>query len=149
MTWATKTSPLQSAIESDFETELQSLKSADEDPLKGLRSVLKLLLEELQFHSWFKEIYTWLNLNKCVLESDRRSFLLFLFFDIVCLDNLIVYGFEYKGIFFRSPSLPCPTPSLFLILSSPTERLEQAGTARMNTKRLPFTCLWPDKGSCC
>ena len=47
-------------------------------------------------------------------------------------------GFEYRGISF---SLPAPTPSLFLIPSSPTERLEQAGAARTNTKRLPFTSL--------
>ena len=47
-------------------------------------------------------------------------------------------GFEYRGISF---SLPAPTPSLFLIPSSPTERLEQAGAARTNTKRLPFASL--------
>ena len=48
MTSATKTWPriLQSAIESDFETELQSLKAADEDPLTG-EIRLKLRLEEL------------------------------------------------------------------------------------------------------
>ena len=48
MTWATKTWSLQSAIESDFETELQSLKSADEVPLTGDRDIrLKLRLKEL------------------------------------------------------------------------------------------------------
>ena len=47
MTWATKTW-LQSAIESDFETELQSLKSADEDPLTGDYEIrLKLRLKQL------------------------------------------------------------------------------------------------------
>ena len=45
MTWATKTWP-QYAIESDFETELQSLKSADEVPITG-EIRLKLRLEEL------------------------------------------------------------------------------------------------------
>ena len=44
----------------------------------------------------------------------------------------------YRGISF---SLPAPTPSLFLIPSSPTERLEQASAARTNTKRLPFASL--------
>ena len=44
-TWATKTWP-QYAIESDFETELQSLKSADEVPITG-EIRLKLRLEEL------------------------------------------------------------------------------------------------------
>ena len=47
-------------------------------------------------------------------------------------------GFEYRGISF---SLPAPTPSLFLIPSSPSESLEQAGAARTNTKRLPFASL--------
>ena len=47
-------------------------------------------------------------------------------------------GFEYRGI---SLSLPAATPLLFLMLSPPTERLEQAGAARTNTKRLPFTSL--------
>ena len=47
-------------------------------------------------------------------------------------------GFEYRGISF---SLPAPTLSLFLIPSSPSESLEQAGAARTNTKKLPFTSL--------
>ena len=47
-------------------------------------------------------------------------------------------GFEYRGI---SLSLPAATPLLFLMLSPPTERLEQAGAARTNTKRLPFASL--------
>ena len=47
-------------------------------------------------------------------------------------------GFEYRGI---SLSLPAATPLLFLMLSPPTERLEQAGAAKTNTKRLPFASL--------
>ena len=54
-------------------------------------------------------------------------------------------GFEYRGI---SLSLPAPTPSLFLIPSSPSESLEQAGAARTNTKRLPFTSLYVQDRSC-